>query len=138
MTLKELSQVYYLNLEIKRNEEKLETLRNKAEKITASALGFPFSKNEQSKIERNVIEMADVQAETDDYTKKLKAEEKKITDYINAIDDSRLRLIFKMRFIDCMSWNKVADALGGNNTEDCVKKSCYRYIKSCPVCPESL
>ena len=134
MTLKELSQVYYLNLEIKRNEEKLENLRSKAEKITASALGLPFTKNEQSKIERNAIEIADTQAELDCCIKKLKSEIKRIHNYINAIDDSRLRLIFEMRFIDCKSWNEVADFLGGNNTDDCVKKSCYRYIKSCPVC----
>lgn len=137
MTLKELSQVYYLNIEIKRNEEEIENLRNKAEKITASALGFSFSKNEQSKIERNVIEIADKQAETDCYIKRLQAEKKRILEYINAIDDSRLRLIFRMRFIDCKPWNEVAAAL--NNTEDCVKKSCYRYIKkSCPVCPDSV
>jgi len=139
MTLKELSQVYYLNLEIKRSEEELEKFRSKAERITSSAMGLPFSRCEQSRLERNVIEMADLQNEIDVYMKKLKAEEKRIKDYINNIEDSRLRLIFKHRFLDCMSWNKVADSLGGNNTKDYVKKSSYRYIKkSCPTCPESL
>lgn len=139
MTISELSQVYYLHLEIARNEEKLEVLRSKAERITASALGLPFTKAEQSKIEKNVAEMADVQARVDSYNEKLKAEESQILDYINAIDDSRLRLIFELRFIDCKSWSEVADFIGGGNTEDSVKKSCYRYIKkSCPVCPEQV
>lgn len=137
MTLSELSQVYYLHLEIARNEEKLEVLRSNAERITSSALGLPFTKFEQSRIEKNVAEMADTQARIDGCNEKLKAEESRLLDYISAINDSRLRLIFELRFIDCKPWNEVADFIGGGNTEDSVKKSCYRYIKkSCPICPE--
>ena len=58
--------------------------------------------------------------------------------FISEIDDSRMRRIIRMRFIDNMSWNKVADNIGGGNTEDSIKKAFQRFLKqeSCPICPE--
>ena len=40
------------------------------------------------------------------------------------------RLIFTYRFVDCLSWQKVAEAVGGGNTEGSVKMICYRYLDS--------
>lgn len=47
--------------------------------------------------------------------------------YINNIDDSLTRQIFTARYVDCMTWNKVADTVCGYNSEDSVKKIAYRY-----------
>lgn len=33
------------------------------------------------------------------------------------------------RFQDFLKWDAVAAKLGGNNTEDSVKKACYRFLK---------
>lgn len=48
--------------------------------------------------------------------------------YIQTIEDSQTRMIFRLRFIHGMSWKEVAAAVGGRNTESGVKNTCYRYI----------
>lgn len=48
--------------------------------------------------------------------------------YIQTIEDSQTRMIFRLRFIHGMAWKEVAAAVGGRNTESGVKNICYRYI----------
>lgn len=52
-----------------------------------------------------------------------------VQDFIVSIDDSRMRRIITARFIDRMSWNKVADRIGGGNTEDSVRMAFERFMK---------
>lgn len=63
------------------------------------------------------------------YTKTL-TEFNKLIKYICSIPDNQTRLIFYLRFVEGLKWNNIADQIGGNNTEDSVKKRCYRYIKA--------
>lgn len=53
-----------------------------------------------------------------------------VEEFIASVDDSRMRRIITLRFIDNLSWNKVADRIGGNNTEDSVKKAFYRLMEN--------
>lgn len=62
-----------------------------------------------------------------------------IEKFISSISDGFLRRIFKYRVIERLSWGKVAEKIGGENTEDSVKKAYQRYIKqTCPICPEKI
>lgn len=56
--------------------------------------------------------------------------------YISNIDDSLIRQVMMLRFAYDMSWREVAAQIGGNNTEDSVRKLCSRYLETCPECPE--
>ncbi|WMI81931.1 DUF1492 domain-containing protein [Anaerotignum sp. MB30-C6] len=49
--------------------------------------------------------------------------------YINSIEDCRMRRIIRYRFIDKLSWNQVADRLGGNNTEGSIKMAVSRFME---------
>lgn len=53
----------------------------------------------------------------------------RIAEYIMGIEDSQTRLIFHLRVYDLMTWNDIADKIGGMNSEDSVKKRYYRYLK---------
>ena len=53
-----------------------------------------------------------------------------VEEFIVSVDDSRMRRIITLRFIDNLSWNKVADKIGGHNTEDSVKKAFYRFMEN--------
>ena len=53
-----------------------------------------------------------------------------VEEFIASVEDSRIRRIITLRFIDNLSWNKVADRIGGNNTEDSVKKAFYRFMEN--------
>lgn len=51
-----------------------------------------------------------------------------VEEFIAGVEDSRIRRIITLRFIENLSWNKVADRIGGGNTEDSVKKMFYRFM----------
>lgn len=114
MTVKRLSQLYYLNREIemdKRRLRGLETMRRNmsVESATAEAAdlrGIIEAKHQQCLYERNRLER-----------------------YISGIDDSLLRQIFTYRFVNGLSWAQVAAYIGGGNTEGGVKMLCYRYLR---------
>lgn len=53
----------------------------------------------------------------------------KVEEFIASIKDSHMRRIITLRVIDGLSWNKVADRIGGSNTEDSVKKAFYRFME---------
>lgn len=52
-----------------------------------------------------------------------------VEEFIASIDDSRMRRIINLRFIENLSWNKVADRIGGGNTEDSVRMAFNRFMK---------
>ena len=52
-----------------------------------------------------------------------------VEEFIASVEDSRMRRIITLRFIDNLSWNKVADRIGGNNTEDSVRKAFTRFME---------
>ena len=60
----------------------------------------------------------------------LQRKRQEIIDFIMAIDDPQTRLIVKLRCYNLLSWNAVADKIGGMNSEYTVKKRFYRFLKS--------
>ena len=52
-----------------------------------------------------------------------------VEEFIAGVEDSRIRRIITLRFIENLSWNKVADRIGGGNTEDSVKKMFYLFME---------
>lgn len=61
----------------------------------------------------------------------------KVEEYIQSIDDSRIRRIFRLRYIDNMSWIKVAQHMGGQATADSVRMEHNRFLdsqKDCSIC----
>ena len=51
-----------------------------------------------------------------------------VEEFIASVQDSRIRRIINLRFVEKLSWNKVADRIGGGNTEDSVRKAFDRYM----------
>ena len=60
---------------------------------------------------------------------KCKQEFQKLNDFINSIDDSQLRRIFRYKFIDGYTWTKTAMLIGGGNTAECLIMKVKRYFK---------
>lgn len=52
-----------------------------------------------------------------------------VEEFIASIEDSRMRRIINLRFIENYSWNKVADYIGGGNTEDSARMAFNRFMK---------
>ena len=129
MTLKELSKVYYLSKEIKRDRKRLRMLRNIGVKTT-KVNGMPFAVSViYDPIGENVATIIDLERALKRNIAKRLYEKRKIMVFINNIDDCFIRLIFKLRFIECKNWRDVAKEIGGGNTSLTVRNSCYRFLK---------
>ena len=130
MTLKELSQLYWLNREIERDKKRLEELKAmpavSAAKLTGMPSGSSFS---GSSIDRYVAEIVDLEAIISAKITQCLHERNRLERYIADIPDSLTRQIFTLRFINGLTWLQVAYSIGGYNTEDSVKKICYRHLE---------
>ena len=130
MTLKELSQLYYLNREIERDQERLEKLR-----ASASAPGAPNydgmtkSPSFENRLERYIAEIVDLEAIIQAKITQCLHERARLERYIAEIPDSLTRQIFQLRFINGLTWVQIAFSIGGGNTEEGVRKRVYRYLE---------
>ncbi len=52
-----------------------------------------------------------------------------IEEFISSVDDSRMRRIINLRFIEKLSWQQVASRIGGGNTDETVRKAFYRFME---------
>ena len=49
--------------------------------------------------------------------------------FINGIEDSHIRRIVSMRYIDGLTWRQIAVRIGGGNSEDAVRKTVERFLR---------
>lgn len=130
MTLKDLSQLYYLNREIKMDQQRLEELRAKASAPGSPNYdGMPKSQSYENRLEFYNAEIVDLEVIIHAKITQCLHERNRLERYIAEIPDSLTRQIFQLRFIDGLSWLQVAYSIGGNNTEQGVRKRVYRYLK---------
>ena len=52
-----------------------------------------------------------------------------VEEFIASVKDSHMRRIISLRVVDGLSWNKVADKIGGENTEGSVKMAFQRFME---------
>lgn len=52
-----------------------------------------------------------------------------IEEYLNSIDDSQMRRMIKYKYIEELSWQQVAERMGGGNTADGCRMAVDRYLK---------
>lgn len=52
-----------------------------------------------------------------------------VEEYIQSIEDSRMRKILRLRYIDNMTWHHVAQNMGGRTTADSVRMEHNRYTE---------
>ena len=131
MTLKELSQLYWLNKEIEADEKRLKELRELSQS-PAGAAGAEIPQNNgevNKRVERMASEIVDLEALIAAKLIQRIHEQARLERYIADITDSLTRQIFTHRFIDGKTWLKVARCIGGDSTSDSVRMRCTRYIQ---------
>lgn len=68
----------------------------------------------KKRLKRRVEELIDLIEETNEY--------------IENIDDSLIRQIITLKYINGLTWEQVAASIGGNNTADSVRKAAERFL----------
>ena len=111
MTIKELSKYYKIKKEIKQIENNIHEVEETV--ISASKItGMPFLKNNNnSPTEKIGIKLAKLKAKLLKKTEKLLDEANKIEEFIETVEDSDIRIIIQKRFLDCKTWQQVADEI---------------------------
>ena len=143
MTRKEVSQIYYYNREIEKLEKDTEELQMRREQLETSALrstkldGMPrASGGKSSPTETAGIAAAEIKKAIDEqlkiierYKHKIEMKRKEIYEYITTLDDPLIEQIIMYRCINLCRWSQVAEYVGGNNTEDSVRKAFERHFE---------
>lgn len=162
MTKEILIQYSDLQEEIKETRKRIEKIENQLKRMESDGTvfdkvmggaggiqpfkieGFPYPEYTRKKTllsARKAI-LADFEAE-------LFKTLSEVEQFITSIKDSRMRRIITLRFLENLSWQQVADRIGGGNTEDSVRMAFNRFMKkelnfklaeneSCSICSEKI
>lgn len=159
MTVKELSKLYHLNREVELNMRQLDKLEAEREedmrllhelRLTLGDVSSPelsdmpkahsvSSPTEnaimrvtqlESNIQRKHEAVLDMKVIISTRQTLCLLERKRLEEYISTVDDSLLRQVFTLRFINGLPWDQVAFSIGGGNKGETVRMACYRYLKS--------
>ena len=128
MTLKELSQLYYLNREIEMDQHRLRELEAKALPGAQVITGMPHGTGVVDKVGEYAAEIADLRGIIEAKHQQCLYERSRLERYIAGIDDSLTRQIFTYRFINGLPWVQVAACIGGNTPDGC-RMTVKRYLE---------
>lgn len=91
-------------------------------------------KNEfHDKVGDLAVEIADMSERVRYLREEITRQEQEVEAFISSIQDEYTALLFRLRFLRCLTWGEVAGVVGGSNTEDGVKSTCYRYLASLEI-----
>lgn len=129
MTLSKLERYRKLRKQLIDGEELLEKLKGQAVPGSPATDGMPHGSGTSDKVGSLAIAIVDLEARLPVLKARIDAEEKDVLDWINLIEDNKIRISFRMRFQFAYTWKEVAAALGKWDTEEGTKQRCYRYLK---------
>lgn len=128
MTLDELNLHFNLVTELKKAKDMLQNLWNAAYPGGQVLTGMPHAPGVKDKIGDLGIEIADLETEIEAMEAMANNSAVPVLAFIAEIPDIQTRMVFRLRFCRGYQWKEVARMLGGGNSEDSVKKVCYRYL----------
>ena len=127
MTTEQLDQIYYLTKEKRMWENRLRELPDitavKYDSIGVSNSGISSPVQQIAEQREKIREIISAKLAEISFV------EREILEYICSIDDSLMRQIMTHRHIELKSWLQVANAIGGNNTADSVRKMHDRFLQ---------
>ena len=129
MTNRELNQLYWLNREIARDKQRLQELIAAATDTSSKITGLPHASGVSDKTAL-AVEIAYLKGVIESKIQQSYYEYNRLITYINSIEDSYIRQIMTLRYVNGLSWQQIAHHMGGGNTSDGVRMACNRYLKS--------
>lgn len=136
MTTKELSQLYHLNREIAQDKRRLAQLEGIATDTSVNISGLPHVSGISNKTAL-ACDISDIKAAIQAKVQLSVIEYNRLNRYIASIDDSLVRQIVTLRFVDGLKWRDVAQRIGGGCNSESIRKALYRYLsKVVPQCPK--
>ena len=103
--------------------------RIEAKTMGAQALdGMPHGTGVSDKVGMLATELADLSARIDYLQKEIQKSAPAIEEYINSIENDKIRMMFRFRFLYGLAMCEVADLVGPDTSEDAVKSAIRRHL----------
>ncbi len=128
MTLEELNEYFHLLGQLNKARELLASLEAAAVPRSPQLDGMPHTPGYSDRVGQLAAEIADMRARVESLEDEVRWAGHEVSRFIDSIPDDQARLIFRLRFLRGLSWGEVAAIIGGGNTENSVKKICYRNL----------
>lgn len=128
MTRDELEQIYYLNREQKVLERELERLRGRS-LIQSPMPNASHGSGVSDKVGALAQKRVDIEKLICETRHEIEQLRDKAVEYIYSIPDSLTRQVIYYRCVSLFSWKRVAYEVGGNNTEESVRKVYKRFFE---------
>ncbi len=123
-----LKQLFYLHKEIELEHRRLKALEFKTASDSSMVARMTNIAQSHGLSDSIQHEIAQIRQALNKNIKQCLAETKILDDFICAIEDSETRLIFSLRYIDGLSWDKVAMNISPCVTADSVRKTHDRFL----------
>lgn len=112
MTEKELKQLFFLKKEIEKIKEEIESLGCQTLSIPIWD-GMPKGKGGTSdKVGQVATETAYLKDQLERKLQESYIQRNRIEKFLDSIDDREIRLIFRLRHVNCMNWRAIGKELG--------------------------
>ena len=112
ITKRELSQLYYLSREIKRDKRRLKELEALAEGTTQHLTGMPIAPGFGDKTARYAIEIMELKEIVECNLRRYMIEYNSLKRFISEVEESQMRQIFTLRYVNGMTWQRIAMEIG--------------------------
>lgn len=129
MTKKELSQLYYLKREIKEQQKKIKELETTATSCSSKIDGLPSGEGINDKIGNYAVQIADLKSLLDLNLKKCFYEFNRLNRYIQSVEDSQMRMILTLRYVNGLTWRQIAKSMGVAGDGSTERKKHDRFLK---------
>ncbi|GHU91447.1 hypothetical protein FACS1894202_12880 [Clostridia bacterium] len=117
MNKKDLSQLYWLNREVEEQQRRLNELECLTTNCTSHITGLPRGNSMLDKLGGYAAEIADLRGLVDLNLKKCFYELNRLNRYINAVEDSQMRMILSLRYINGLTWQQIAVSIGEHDEQ---------------------
>jgi len=122
--------LHYIKKEIQRQNQRLQELESKSTQCVQILSAQPKAKGSTSdRTGEYGSARADLRELIEIKNNELEKKRLEIERYIQTVDDSYMRELLRLRYIDCKSWQGVAMAMGGMNTKDGVRMAVSRFLE---------
>jgi hypothetical protein len=135
-----LKQYQTINAEINQLEKQLLDLADAGYEygvsgVEGSSKSIPYAKHNilvagYGRSERVQAQIKVLGKTYEDKLLRLYASRRDVETMLDGITDGKARVIIRYRYIDGLTWQQIADKLGGNNTEESTKKYCQRVLQN--------
>ena len=131
MTKNDLEKVYYLKKELEMWKKRYEELVADMSQDTVAADGLPHSVTNSigRPTENKAILIADHVELIREHMQKIGLAIREVEQFVATIDDPLTRQIVKLRCVDCMRWDEVAEHIGKSATGENVRQMYHRFLK---------